>query len=80
MGQGERADARRAGQPNRLDRGGSIRIWANEGWAPPGTPPATAPGTPVPQPGSVTTTVPQGIEVTIERSDGLRYRRVLLVG
>jgi hypothetical protein len=35
------------------------------------------PGTPVP---GTTTAIPPGIEVTIERSDGQQYRRVLLVG
>ena len=64
-----------------------IRVWANDNWAPPGTPSATrppgsVPGTPVPGtpvPGT-TTAIPPGIEVTIERSDGQQYRRVLLVG
>jgi general secretion pathway protein J len=58
-----------------------IRVWANENWAPPGTPVRPPPG---PVPGAPITgtaaAVPPGIEVTIERSDGQRYRRVLLVG
>jgi general secretion pathway protein J len=56
-----------------------IRIWANEGWAPPGTRAAPSPGSAPPIPGAAAA-VPPGIEVTIERSDGQSYRRVLLIG
>ena len=56
-----------------------IRVWATQGWAPAGTPVAAQqPGVPV-IPGAPLA-MPPGIEVTIERSDGQRYVRVLLIG
>jgi hypothetical protein len=49
-----------------------VREWRQSGWVEPGTAQPTAPGT-VPPP-------PTGLEITLERTDGKIYRRVLLVG
>ena len=64
-----------------------VRVWSDSGWiepAPDGTLPATA--APPPDPNAPPAVAgdalraPAGIELTVERSNGTRYRRVLLVG
>jgi general secretion pathway protein J len=56
-----------------------LRVWRDGfGWIDPLSPdsPATPPGVP----GQVAPLVPPGVEVTLERSDGKVFRKVLLVG
>jgi general secretion pathway protein J len=59
-----------------------VRIYRDGlGWVDPfAAETAPAPAAPGASPATVAPLVPPGIEVTIERNDGKRYRRVLLVG
>lgn len=58
-----------------------VRLWRDVGWVEPlapgaaEPPPSLPPGTP-----SELVPVPQGVELTVERTDGRVFRRVLLVG
>jgi general secretion pathway protein J len=59
-----------------------IRVWVGDEWTVPGGAVGGAPRAPggPPTPPLSAKAVPQGIEITLERSNGVRYRRVLLVG
>jgi general secretion pathway protein J len=58
-----------------------VRMWRDVAWVDPlavgaaEPPPTAAPGTP-----GLLVPVPQGVELTVERTDGRIFRRVLLVG
>ncbi|HXF47683.1 MAG TPA: type II secretion system protein GspJ, partial [Burkholderiaceae bacterium] len=55
-----------------------VRLWRDgRGWYDPLDPNA---GPPPAAPGGTPSTVPPGIEVSVERTDGKLFRRVLLVG